>query len=71
MLNSWVIRILIMSLLPMIDMAAHVGATFPGRVTSVTRFGLFVALDDTGADGLIPVRTLGQEFSATTKGANS
>ena len=43
-------------------MAAHVGATFPGRVTSVTRFGLFVSLDDTGADGLIPVRTLGQEF---------
>jgi ribonuclease R len=43
-------------------MAAHVGATFPGRVTSVTRFGLFVALDGTGADGLIPVRSLGQEF---------
>lgn len=43
-------------------MAAHVGATFPGRVTSVTRFGLFAALDATGADGLIPVRSLGQEF---------
>jgi ribonuclease R len=43
-------------------MAAHVGATFPGRVTSVTRFGLFAALDGTGADGLIPVRSLGQEF---------
>ena len=43
-------------------MAAHVGATFPGRVTSVTRFGLFAALDGTGADGLIPIRSLGQEF---------
>jgi len=43
-------------------MVAHVGATFQGRVTSVTRFGLFVALDGTGADGLIPVRSLGQEF---------
>lgn len=43
-------------------MAAHVGATFPGRITSVTRFGLFVALDGSGADGLIPVRSLGQEF---------
>jgi len=43
-------------------MAAHVGATFPGRVTSVTRFGLFVELDDSGADGLIPVRSLGREF---------
>ena len=36
--------------------------TFPGRVTSVTRFGLFAALDGTGADGLIPIRSLGQEF---------
>jgi ribonuclease R len=43
-------------------MASHVGATFPGRVTSVTRFGLFVELDGTGADGLIPIRSLGQEF---------
>ncbi|HET6223108.1 MAG TPA: S1 RNA-binding domain-containing protein, partial [Dongiaceae bacterium] len=36
--------------------------TFPGRVTSVTRFGLFAALDASGADGLIPIRSLGQEF---------
>ena len=43
-------------------MASHVGATFPGRVTSVTRFGLFASLDATGADGLIPIRSLGQEF---------
>ena len=43
-------------------MADRVGATFAGRVTGVTRFGLFVALDDTGADGLIPIRSLGQEF---------
>jgi ribonuclease R len=43
-------------------MAAHVGATFPGRVTSVTRFGLFLSLDGTGADGLLPIRSLGQEF---------
>ena len=28
-------------------MAEHVGATFAGRVTSVTRFGLFVSLDGT------------------------
>jgi ribonuclease R len=43
-------------------MAGHVGATFTGKVTSVTRFGLFAALDGTGADGLIPIRSLGQEF---------
>jgi ribonuclease R len=43
-------------------MADHVGGRFPGRVTGVTRFGLFVTLDGTGADGLIPIRSLGQEF---------
>lgn len=43
-------------------MVQHVGASFPGRVTSVTRFGLFLALDGTGADGLLPIRSLGQEF---------
>ena len=40
----------------------HVGATFAGRITGVTRFGLFVRLDDTGADGLVPVSTLGTEY---------
>ena len=40
----------------------RVGATFEGRITGVTRFGLFVRLDETGADGLVPVSTLGAEF---------
>ena len=40
-------------------MADHVGAEFEGRVSGVTRFGLFVKLNETGADGLIPIRTLG------------
>ncbi|MDB5483177.1 MAG: exoribonuclease, VacB and RNase family, partial [Caulobacteraceae bacterium] len=39
-----------------------VGATFEGRITGVTRFGLFVRLIDTGADGLIPVSSLGDEY---------
>jgi ribonuclease R len=43
-------------------MAQHVGATFPGRISGVTRFGLFVNLEGTGADGLIPIRNIGQEF---------
>jgi len=43
-------------------MSQHVGATFPGRISGVTRFGLFVNLDGTGADGLIPIRNIGQEF---------
>lgn len=40
----------------------RVGATFPGRITGVTRFGLFVRLDETGADGLVPVSSLGNEY---------
>jgi ribonuclease R len=40
----------------------HVGAEFEGRITGVTRFGLFVKLKDTGADGLVPVSSLGDEY---------
>jgi len=43
-------------------LADRVGATFQGRISGVTRAGLFVKLDDTGADGLIPIRTLGTEY---------
>jgi ribonuclease R len=39
-------------------MADHVEAEFPGRVTGVTRAGLFITLDETGANGLIPIRSL-------------
>src|SRR3546814_9076030 len=40
----------------------RVGANFHGRVNGVTRFGLFVTLDDIGADGLIPISTLPEDF---------
>ncbi|THD83551.1 ribonuclease R [Aliigemmobacter aestuarii] len=40
----------------------RVGSTFSGRVSGVQRFGLFVKLDETGADGLIPIREVGREF---------
>jgi ribonuclease R len=43
-------------------LADHVGAEFDGRITGVTRFGLFVRLAETGADGLVPVSTLGGEY---------
>ncbi len=43
-------------------LADRVGAAFPGRITGVTRFGLFIRLDETGADGLVPVSKLGGEF---------
>src|SRR5260370_32948956 len=43
-------------------LAARIGATFQGRISGFTRSGLFVKLSDTGADGLIPIRTLGTEY---------
>ena len=39
-----------------------VGAEFEGRITGVTRFGLFIRLEETGADGLVPVSSLGGEY---------
>jgi ribonuclease R len=39
----------------------RIGAEFEGRVTGVTRFGLFIRLDETQADGLAPISTLGNE----------
>jgi ribonuclease R len=43
-------------------LADRIGATFQGRISGVTRAGLFVRLTETGADGLIPIRTLGTEY---------
>jgi len=43
-------------------LADRVGASFSGRVTGVNRFGLFVELDDSGANGLIPISTLPKDY---------
>jgi ribonuclease R len=43
-------------------LADHIGAAFEGKITGVTRFGLFVRLRETGADGLVPVSNLGGEY---------
>jgi ribonuclease R len=40
----------------------RIGATFDGRISGVHRAGLFVKLRDTGADGFVPARTLGDEY---------
>ena len=39
----------------------RVGDSFEGKIRGVTRFGLFVALNDTGADGFVPMRAVGFE----------
>jgi ribonuclease R len=43
-------------------LADRVGATFHGRISGVTRAGLFVKLDETGADGFVPMRALGADY---------
>ena len=40
----------------------RIGAEFAGRISGIARFGVFVKLDETGADGLIPIRSLGSEY---------
>ncbi|WP_281277576.1 RNB domain-containing ribonuclease [Hankyongella ginsenosidimutans] len=42
-------------------LSGRIGAVMPGRVTGATRFGLFVALVESGGDGLVPISTLGDE----------
>lgn len=37
---------------------ARIGAIFPARISGVTRFGLFVSLEETGASGLVPLGSL-------------
>jgi ribonuclease R len=43
-------------------LAERKGEEFKARVSGVTRFGLFVKLLDTGADGFVPVATLGRDY---------
>ncbi len=43
-------------------LADRVGQTFTGRISGVQKFGLFVKLDGSGADGLVPIREVGREF---------
>ena len=55
----------------------RLGAEFTGRISGIAKFGVFVKLDETGADGLIPMRNLGREYfhfdrdAGTLMGADS
>lgn len=43
-------------------LADHIGAKFYGQISGVTKVGLFVKLNDTGADGFIPISKLGSDY---------
>lgn len=38
------------------------GVEFTGRISGVTKFGLFIRLDENGADGLVPIRSLPNDY---------
>ncbi len=43
-------------------LSSKIGEEFSGTINGVTRFGLFVTLAESGADGLIPMKSLGDDF---------
>ena len=43
-------------------LSERIGAEFTGRISGIQRFGAFVKLDETGADGLVPIREIGNEY---------
>src|SRR5262249_2878648 len=43
-------------------LAGRLGGILMGRVAGVTGFGLFVGLDEAGADGLVPISPLPADF---------
>ena len=52
-------------------LADRVGAEFEGRITGVTRAGLFVRLDETGADGFLPISKLSDDYWVHEEAAQS
>ncbi|MBI1300879.1 MAG: ribonuclease R [Alphaproteobacteria bacterium] len=52
-------------------LSSHIGAIFAGTINGVTRFGLFVTLKESGADGLIPMKSLDDDFYAHDEKAHA
>ncbi|HVX81001.1 MAG TPA: ribonuclease R [Devosiaceae bacterium] len=43
-------------------LAGRIGASFEGKISGVTKSGLFVRLNETGADGFVPASTIGEDY---------
>jgi ribonuclease R len=43
-------------------LSERVGEEFTAKINGIAKFGMFVKLDDSGADGLVPIRSLGGEY---------
>ncbi|MDX5594465.1 ribonuclease R [Pseudovibrio sp. SPO723] len=52
-------------------LADQVGAKFTGRIAGVTKSGLFIRLQDSGADGFVPASTIGNDYYAYEEAAHA
>jgi ribonuclease R len=52
-------------------LSEKIGATFAGRIGGVVRSGMFVKLDETGADGFVPAGTLGNDYFVYNEAAHA
>jgi ribonuclease R len=43
-------------------LSERIGTEMTGHISGIQKFGAFIKLDETGADGLAPVRSMGAEF---------
>jgi ribonuclease R len=43
-------------------LSERIGTEMTGHISGIQKFGAFIKLDETGADGLAPVRSMGSEF---------
>ena len=51
-------------------LSERLGNEFTGKISGIAKFGIFVRLDETGADGLVPMRELGHEYFHYDKDSN-
>jgi ribonuclease R len=52
-------------------LSERLGNEFSGKIAGIAKFGVFVRLDETGADGLVPMRELGREYFNFDKESNT
>lgn len=52
-------------------LSEKIGETFEARISGVTKAGLFVQLQEFGADGFIPISTLGDDYYRFDEGAHA
>ncbi|MES0808464.1 ribonuclease R [Roseibium sp. SCPC15] len=52
-------------------MSDRVGATFQGRIAGVVKSGLFIRLEDSGADGFVPASTIGLDYYRYDEGSHA